>query len=70
MNVVIDRFGKDVSLEKADENHFNVRINVAVSATFLAWVFQFGNKVKILSPDGVIEKYREMLQSGLENHII
>ncbi len=70
VNVVIDRFGKDVSLEKADENHFNVRINVAVSATFLAWVFQFGNKVKILSPDGVIEKYREMLQSGLENHII
>lgn len=70
VNVVIDRFGKDVSLEKADENYFNVRVNVAVSSTFLAWVFQFGDKVKILSPDGVVKKYRDMLQSNLENHII
>ena len=70
VNVVIDRFGKDVSLVKVDENNFNVRVNVAVSSTFLAWVFQFGNKVKILSPDGVVEEYRDMLQSNLENHII
>ena len=70
VNVVIDRFGKDVSLEKVDETHINVRVNVAVSTTFLAWVFQFGNKVKILSPDRVVEKYRQMLQSSLENHII
>lgn len=70
VNVVIDRFGKDVSLEKADETHINVRVNVAVSSTFLAWVFQFGNEVKILSPDGVLEKYKQMLQSSLENHIV
>lgn len=70
VNVVIDRFGKDVSLEKADENHFKVRVNVAVSSTFLAWVFLFGNKVKILSPDGVVEKYRQMLQNSLGNHIV
>mgnify|MGYP003758805437 CR=1 FL=1 len=70
VNVIIDRFGKNVSLEKADENHFSVRVNVAISSTFLAWVFQFGNKVKILSPEGVVEKYRQMLHSSLENHII
>lgn len=70
VNVVIDRFGKDVSVEKADENYFNVRVNVAVSSTFLAWVFQFGNKVKLLSPEGVVEKYKQMLHSSLENHIV
>ena len=65
MNVVIDRFGKDVNLERADEEHFNVRVNVAVSSTFLAWVFQFGHKVKVLEPGNVVERYREMLMGHL-----
>lgn len=68
VNSVIDRFGKDVSIEKVGENHFHVRVNVAVSPTFFSWVFQFGNKIKIISPDGVVEKYRELLKSSLENH--
>ena len=68
VNVVIDRFGKDVTLEKADEIHFNIRVNVAVSSTFLAWVFQFGDKVKILSPDCVIKRYREMLHETLNQY--
>ena len=68
VNVVIDRYGKDVFLEKIDENSFAVRINVAVSSTFLAWVFQFGDKVKIISPEGVSQRYREMLQSILDHN--
>ena len=66
VNVVIDRFGKDVSIEKVDETHFNIRVHVAVSSTFLAWVFQFGDKVKILSPECVVVRYREMLQRCLD----
>jgi hypothetical protein len=34
VNSVIDCFGKDVSIEKVDENYFHVRVNVAVSPTF------------------------------------
>lgn len=61
VNVVIDRYGKDITIEKVDENSFSVRIKVAVSSTFFAWVFQFGDKVKILSPESVVEKYSENL---------
>ncbi|KUO71707.1 MAG: hypothetical protein APF77_07850 [Clostridia bacterium BRH_c25] len=61
VNVVIDRFGKEVSIEKVDENSFVVRVHVAVSSTFLAWMFQFGDKVKILSPESVVERYKENL---------
>ena len=43
VNVVIDRYGKDVILEKVNENHFNVRVNVAVSSTFFAWLSKFGS---------------------------
>ena len=68
VNAVIDRFGKDVMLDKVDENSFSVRINVAISSTFFAWLTQFGNKVKILSPESVIEKYQNSIQEILEQY--
>lgn len=61
VNVVIDRYGRDIIIEKADENSFIVRIPVAVSSTFFSWIFQFGDNVKILSPEGVVKKYTENL---------
>jgi predicted DNA-binding transcriptional regulator YafY len=68
VNAVIDRFGKDVSLDKVDDNSFSVRINIAISSTFFAWLAQFGNKVKILSPESVIEKYKHCIQEILEQY--
>ena len=58
---MIDRFGKEVSIEKVDENNFAVRVYVAVSPIYLAWMFQFGNNIKILSPETVVERYNENL---------
>ena len=37
--VIIDRFGKDIMLIPADENHFTVNVDVHVSKQFLGWVF-------------------------------
>lgn len=58
VNAVIDRFGKDIMIGKLDNASFSIWIKVALSSTFYAWLAQFGNKVKILSPEMVIEKYR------------
>ena len=58
VNAVIDRFGKDIMIGKLDDDSFSIWIKVALSSTFYAWLAQFGNKVKILSPDIVIEKYK------------
>lgn len=69
VNVVIDRYGKDITIERVDENNFCIRTKVAISSTFFAWVFQFGDKVKILSPDGVVERYRDMLRRSLDYSI-
>lgn len=54
--VVIDRFGKDVNIVKADENHFYVRVKVAVSTQFLGWVIALGEGAKILGPENVVRK--------------
>ncbi len=68
VNVVIDRFGTDIILEKVDENSFAVRLNVAISSTFFAWLFQFADKVKILSPNSVTEKYLDYLQKAYSQY--
>lgn len=58
VGVIIDRFGKDVSLIRLDDNHFTVNVNVAVSKQFMAWVFALGEGVRIVGPDSVVEQMR------------
>lgn len=61
VNAVIDRFGKDVVIGRIDDSNFYVWIKVAVSQTFFSWISQFGNNIKILSPQPVIEQYTNHL---------
>ena len=68
VNAVIDRFGKDVVIGKMDECSFYIWIKVAVSSTFFAWISQFGNKIKVLSPESVIEKYRSHMRDILAQY--
>lgn len=68
VNVVIDRFGQNVYLGKADESSFIMRAEVIVSPTFFSWVFQFGNKVKIIDPEEVAQKYKEYLTETLSRY--
>jgi hypothetical protein len=59
-NVIIDRFGKDVPILKADEEHFTVSVKVSVSPIFFGWVMALDG-VKIISPEPVVEKMRERI---------
>ena len=63
--VIIDRFGKDVSLRGADEGHIRVRVDVAVSRQFFGWVTGLGSGVRIEGPEHVVRAYREYLQEIL-----
>ena len=53
--VIIDRFGKDVMMIPADNDHFTVSVDIHVSKQFLGWVFSLGENIKILGPDDVVE---------------
>ena len=52
--VIIDRFGKDVMMIPADNDHFTVSVDIHVSKQFLGWVFSLGENIKILGPDDVV----------------
>ena len=67
-NVVIDRFGRDTMLIPDGEDHFVFTIDVAVSPMFLSWVIGFGKKAKILYPQSVIDRCREMCLEAMEQY--
>lgn len=60
--IIIDRFGKDVSLIKKDKDHFTVNVPVAVSRQFISWVMALGNGVKIIGPENVVEQVKEEIK--------
>ena len=58
IGVIIDRFGKDVTCIPKGERAFVVSVNVIPSLQFLGWVVGLGDRVKIISPDDVIQQMR------------
>ena len=61
--VVIDRFGKDVTIVPDGPDHFICRAEVMVSPLFFGWLASFGPAVKLLSPDAVVEEFRKNVAS-------
>lgn len=61
VGVVFDRFGTDVRIVKSDEDHFICNVKVAISPHFLSWIMSFGNRVKLLSPDWVVEEMYQLI---------
>ena len=68
LNVVIDRFGKDIMLIPDGEEHFVFTVHVAVSPIFLSWLMGFGSKAKILHPQSVIDSFRNLCLEALEQY--
>ena len=65
-DAVIDQFGKDVMMLPCDDSHFIITVPVEISPPFFAWIATFGRRVKILSPEPVVEKMRDFLQRSMD----
>ena len=65
-DAVIDQFGKDVQMFPVDTDHFVITEPIEISPPFFAWIATFGRRVKILSPEPVVEKMRDFLTRSLE----
>ena len=68
LNVVIDRFGRDIMLIPDGDEHFNFTVNVAVSPMFLSWVIGFGSKAKILYPESVVEQCKALCREAMSQY--
>ena len=66
MKGVLDKFGMEITVKKADAEHFRTKVKVCTSPTFYSWVFQWGGKIRIEEPAEVAAEYREMARKALE----
>ena len=60
-NVIIDQFGRNVTLRPAEDGYFTVNVDVAVSSQFLSWVIALEGDVTIQGPDSVKKAMKELL---------
>jgi len=65
MKIIIDRFGEDIETTTIDEEHFKVTVRVSLSPNFFGWIFGFGEKIQIISPQSVVFKYINLLNNTL-----
>ncbi len=64
--VVIDRFGKDVMLIPDGPDHFTCMAEIMVSPIFYGWIASFGTRVRLLSPEDVVEEFKNHIHSMTE----
>ena len=67
MKYIVDQFGEEVETWRTSEDTFCAKVNVADSPTFYGWVFPFEGKVKIVEPEAIRDKYREMVTQAAAN---
>jgi len=65
-HTVIDRFGKDIILIPDGNEHFIITFLVAISPVFCAWIFQFGDRCEVLSPQSFKESLKSQAIAFLE----
>lgn len=65
IGVIIDRFGKDVSI-RSGKNGLRARVKVMASPQFYAWIAGIGKELKIDGPNEVVLEYKEWLRNLLE----
>lgn len=69
IGVVIDRFGKEVSLRSVNHDMIQVRTSVSVSGQFFGWLAGLGKDARIVKPLSVEEQYRKWLQEILDQSV-
>ncbi|MBR0145570.1 MAG: WYL domain-containing protein [Eubacterium sp.] len=58
--VMIDRFGRKIEIKDNKDGTFDFEVDVRVSDQFLGWIIAVGENVRILSPESVIDRMKEI----------
>ena len=66
--VMIDRFGREVSIFKRNDGCFDLNVKVAISPVFLSWLMIFGNDLEVISPTSVREELADLAKKVLEKY--
>ena len=67
-DAIIDRFGQELFLRPVDDQCFDVLVKVSISPVFLTWLMNFGGKIRIMDPQGVIDEQVKLAQACIEQY--
>ena len=59
IGVVYDRFGERTRMMATSEYNCVASVRIQISPVFWGWLFQFAGQMKVISPDSVVNAYRE-----------
>lgn len=65
IDYIYEKFGLDTKIRSCGDDQFTAKIEVQLSPTFYAWVFQFTGKMRIIAPECVCEEYMGMLKKAI-----
>ncbi len=68
INVVMDRFGEKTICHKNSDETFYINREVQIAPTFWGWLFQFGDKAKVLAPAEAVELAKEEIKKISDNY--
>ena len=69
IDVMYDKFGKTVEFTPTpDGGGITFNATVQISPAFFAWCCSFGNKLKVTSPQDVIDEIKKYLKSTLNQY--
>ncbi|MPN08417.1 hypothetical protein SDC9_155699 [bioreactor metagenome] len=58
IGVIYDKFGENTKMKRLNNDVCAATVKVQVSPTFWGWLFQFPEKMKISSPENLVEEYK------------
>ena len=65
MKGVLDAFGMDIKVKRAEKGHFQTTVMACTSPTFYGWVFQWSGKVRIVAPEEAVQEYTNMAKRAI-----
>jgi predicted DNA-binding transcriptional regulator YafY len=59
IGVVFDKFGEDTKMMRCGEEKCVATVKVQISPVFWGWLFQFAGEMQLLSPEPLVQEYKE-----------
>ena len=67
--ILIDRFGKDIAMIPIDDEHFETRVEVALSLQFYGWLIGLGPGIRLTGPMPAVKELRAHIRRLSEQYL-
>ncbi len=67
VNVIVDKFGEDVNIQRREDGKIVVTEEVCISPIFFGWCLSFGKKLKLVGPKSVRNEFAAYIKETLSD---